>query len=72
MFVASGLLIGPAGTCQGSGWCEYSLDEMWDRIHRGLYTAEVVLGVVAGASAILGALLVLQLAPMRIHRRWTR
>jgi hypothetical protein len=62
LFVAS-LLAAP-----GTFWLvEYSLDEMWDRIHRGLYTAEVVLGVVAGASAILGALLVLQLAPMRIH-----
>ncbi|MBK7154079.1 MAG: hypothetical protein IPH72_20260 [Sandaracinaceae bacterium] len=35
---------------------EYSLDEMWNRIHLGLYTAEVVLGVVGGAAAILLAL----------------
>lgn len=46
---------------------EYTLEEMWDRIHMGLYTAEVVLGVVAGAAAVLAALLVLQLVPERIH-----
>lgn len=62
LFVAS-LLAAP-----GTFWLvEYSLDEMWDRIHQGLYTAEVVLGVVAGAAAMLATLLVLQLAPMRIH-----
>lgn len=46
---------------------EYSLEAMWDRIHRGLYTAEVVLGVAAGAAAMLAALLVLLLVPVRIH-----
>ncbi len=46
---------------------EYSLDEMWNRIHLGLYTAEVVLGVVGGAAAMLMALLVVQLVPIRIH-----
>jgi hypothetical protein len=66
--VASSLFVASLLAAPGTFWLvEYSLDEMWDRIHRGLYTAEVVLGVVAGASAILGALLVLQLAPMRIH-----
>ncbi len=45
----------------------YSLDSMWDRIHHGLYTAEVVLGVVGGfASALLG-LALLQCVPVRVQ-----
>lgn len=52
----------------GTFWLlEYSLEEMWDRIHQGLYTAEVVLGVVAGATSMLAALLVLLFVPMRIE-----
>lgn len=46
---------------------EYSLESMWDRIHRGLYTAEVVLGVTAGAASMLAAVLVLAFLPVRIE-----
>lgn len=62
LFVAS--LFGSVGTFLLT---EYTLEAMWDRIHRGLYTAEVVLGVAAGAAAMLAALLVLLLVPARIH-----
>ena len=44
---------------------EYSLESMWDRIHRGLYTAEVVLGVVAGFAAVLASLALLLSVPVR-------
>ncbi|MEZ4327724.1 MAG: hypothetical protein R3B40_21075 [Polyangiales bacterium] len=43
---------------------EYSLDEMWDRIHDGLYTAEVVLGVAAGFACVLVGLALLFTVPV--------
>ena len=43
---------------------EYRIESMWDRLHRGLYTAEVVLGVVGGFTAALAALLFLLFLPM--------
>jgi len=62
LFMAS--LFGSVGTFLLE---EYSLEAMWDRIHMGLYTAEVVLGVVAGAAAMLAALLVLLFVPVRVQ-----
>lgn len=43
---------------------EYRIESMWDRLHRGLYTAEVVLGVVGGFTAALAALSFLLFVPV--------